>query len=748
MPFIQSSMLSISHSIKFILSVCVIFLCSYAEAQITSPFTSNAEGWTTPNDADATISYSATGGNPGGMVFGNPFVIPLGAGNFYVPFYFVAPATYIGNRSSYYNGTLRYDIQQSTTGTPNQYAEVTIADNGGVTLYYFPTTPNQPPAAPAWTRYSVVFNNALGFWKTTNSATGLAAGETQIQSVLASLASLQIRGLYRDANTTNRLDNVTFTPPIIINTQPPASTSACVGTSAILTTAASGNPSITYQWQRIISGVYVNISNTGNYSGVTTNTLTINTNDGTATGNYRCAISGTNVENAYTNNASVSINTLPNAPTTTGASSCSPSALTLSASGLINGQYRWYNAAVGGTVLSTTNTYLTPVLSLTTTYYVVIFDGACESSRTPVTATINTPPAAPTSTGSARCGTGTVTLAAAGGSAGQYRWYTVPTAGVAIAGQTNSGYTTPVITGTTTYYVSINNGTCESTRTPVIAAINTPPAAPTTTGGSGCPPISITLNAAGGSAGQYRWYTAPTGGTAITGETNSTYTTPALTSTTTYHVSVNNGTCESTRTAVVATILTTGCNTIPPTIDPVPLTTIVAGKIILDLVPLIVAPGVLDINSITIVTPPSSGASASVGNGILTIDYGGKVFSGNEFITIRACDVAGLCSQPQTFTIEVAGDIIVYNAISPNNDKRNEILYIKYIDVIPGMQKNKVSIYNRWGSKVFEKENYNNTTAVFKGLSDNGDELPSGTYFYKIAFEKLESRTGYLAIKR
>jgi gliding motility-associated-like protein len=665
MPFTQSSMLSISHSIKFILSVCVIFLCSYAEAQITSTFNANAEGWTTPNDADATISYSATGGNPGGMVFGNPFVIPLGAGNFYVPFYFVAPATYIGNRSSYYNGTLRYDIQQSTTGTPNQYAEVTIADNGGVTLYYFPTTPNQPPAAPAWTRYSVVFNNALGFWKTTNSATGLAAGETQIQSVLAGLASLQIRGLYRDANTTNRLDNVTFTPPIIINTQPPASTSACVGTSAVLTTAASGNPSITYQWQRIISGVYVNISNTGNYSGVTTNTLTINTNDGTATGNYRCAISGTNVENAYTNNASVFINTLPNAPTTTGASSCSPSALTLSASGLINGQYRWYNAAVGGTVLSTTNTYLTPVLSLTTTYYVVIFDGACESSRTPVTATINTPPAAPTSTGSARCGTGTVNL-----------------------------------------------------------------------------------TAVGGSAGQYRWYTAPTGGTAITGETNSTYTTPALTSTTTYHVSINNGTCESTRTAVVATILTTGCNTIPPTIDPVPLTTIVAGKIILDLVPLIVAPGVLDINSITIVTPPSSGASASVGNGILTIDYGGKVFSGNEFITIRACDVAGLCSQPQTFTIEVAGDIIVYNAISPNNDKRNEILYIKYIDVIPGMQKNKVSIYNRWGSKVFEKENYNNTTAVFKGLSDNGDELPSGTYFYKIAFEKLESRTGYLAIKR
>jgi gliding motility-associated-like protein len=365
------------------------------------------------------------------------------------------------------------------------------------------------------------------------------------------------------------------------------------------------------------------------------------------------------------------------------------------------------------------------------------------------TITINSiPSTAKVGSSTAACSGSSVVLNASGGTAGQYRWYTMASGGTAIAGQTNSAYTTPVLTTTTTYYVSINNGTCESARTPVTAMINTPPTAPTSAGVARCGTGTVTLTAAGGAAGQYRWYTAPTGGTAITGETNSTYTTPALTSTTTYYVSINNGTCESTRAAVIATILSTGCNTIPPTISPVPLTTLVAGKITLDLVPLIVAPGVLDVKSITIVTQPTSGATASISNGILTIDYGGKVFSGNEFITIRACDVAGLCSQPQTFTIEVAGDIIVYNAISPNNDKRNEILYIKYIDVIPGMQKNKVSIYNRWGSKVFEKENYNNTTAVFKGLSDNGDELPSGTYFYKIAFEKLESRTGYLAIKR
>ena len=53
------------------------------------------------------------------------------------------------------------------------------------------------------------------------------------------------------------------------------------------------------------------------------------------------------------------------------------------------------------------------------------------------------------------------------------------------------------------------------------------------------------------------------------------------------------------------------------------------------------------------------------------------------------------------------------------------------------------------GSKVFEVENYNNDDQVFKGLNDNGNERPSGTYYYKIEFASgLKSETGYLALKR
>jgi len=520
---------------------------------------------------------------------------------------------------------------------------------------------------------------------------------------------------------------------------------ACAGTAISLTTAASGNPSITYQWQRLVLSVYTNLSNTGNFSGVTTNTLNINTTDGTATGNYRCAISGSNVVDAYTNNATVSIGTIPNAPTTTGASSCAAAAITLTASGLINGQYRWYANAVGGPVLVTTTTYTTPVLSATATYYVTIFDGSCESTRTPAIATINTIPVAPTTTGNSRCGNGTVALNAAGAAAGQYRWYTAPTGGIAIAGQTNNTYATPSISATATYYASINNGSCESTRTPVIATVNTLPNAPTVLVNALCGPASFTLTASGGAAGQYRWYTLATGGSAIAGETSNSYTTPTITSTTIYYASINDGICESSRTSATATILTTGCNTIPPTISSSPLATVIEGTITLDLIPLITAPGVLDVSSIKIKTQPSSGAFAEVVNGILTIDYKGKPFTGKESLTIEACDVGNLCTD-QTFTIEVAGDIIVYNAISPNNDGKNDILNIKYIDAFSG-KGNTVSIYNRWGSKVFETTKYNNTSIVFKGLNEDGNELPSGTYFYKISYDKGIS-TGYLELKR
>jgi gliding motility-associated-like protein len=358
--------------------------------------------------------------------------------------------------------------------------------------------------------------------------------------------------------------------------------------------------------------------------------------------------------------------------------------------------------------------------------------------------TIHAIPNAPTVTGASNCGTGSVVLGANGGADGLYRWYTVATGGIADA-QVNSAFTTPILTSTTDYFVSINNGSCESTRTQVTATVTTTPA-PTTTGTSACAGNTFTLTASGGTNGQYKWYTVATGGSAIVGEVNNSYTSPALNSTTNYFVSITIGTCESTRTQVTATIITTGCT---PVITPTPLATQVEGKIIVDLKPLITTVGTLDANSIKVIVQPKlSGATASIANGILTIDYSGKTFSGNETIRIEACNTLGACSQTD-FEIKVDGEIVVYNALSANDDILNATFHIQNIGALPETKTNRVVIFNRWGDVVFDVENYDNTTKVFRGLSNDGKELPSGIYFYKVTFSSgAKALEGFISLKR
>jgi CHU_C Type IX secretion signal domain/Beta-propeller repeat len=197
--------------------------------------------------------------------------------------------------------------------------------------------------------------------------------------------------------------------------------------------------------------------------------------------------------------------------------------------------------------------------------------------------------------------------------------------------------------------------------------------------------------------------------------------------------------------AAQLTLLTSGCAT-APVIATVPLATQINGKITLNLLPLITTTGILDVNSIKIITQPSSGALATIVNGVLTIDYAGKTFLGTESIKIEACNTNGACAQ-QVFNIDVSdtppsNEIIVYNAVSPEG--KNPILHIGSIEGLPS----KVSIYNRWGDEVFSISDYDNKTRAFAGLTNGGNKLTSGTYFYKIILPSAgKTLTGFLSLK-
>jgi hypothetical protein len=143
-----------------------------------------------------------------------------------------------------------------------------------------------------------------------------------------------------------------------------------------------------------------------------------------------------------------------------------------------------------------------------------------------------------------RCGAGTVTLTASGGTA--YRWYTSAASDTLL--HTGASFTTPVLTATTKYYVTnVVNGR-ESARKEVSAIITPVPEAPVAADTSRCGNGTVTLTASG--CHNYRWYDAQG---ALLGS-GLTFTTPVLSKTTSFSVSgVHNG-CEGPRTAVKVTV--------------------------------------------------------------------------------------------------------------------------------------------------------------------------------------------------
>jgi gliding motility-associated-like protein len=163
--------------------------------------------------------------------------------------------------------------------------------------------------------------------------------------------------------------------------------------------------------------------------------------------------------------------------------------------------------------------------------------------------TINMPTVTAT-TPAERCGGGTLTLSATV-SAGTVHWYSAATGGTLLG--TDADYTTPAITGTTTYYVSAYPETCTTgTRTAVVATINPIPLPVVTINASTChgSPAQLLANSPDGTM---HWYTQQSGGTEV--GTGTVFTTPALTANATYYVeAVSAIGCTSVRIAVNVTV--------------------------------------------------------------------------------------------------------------------------------------------------------------------------------------------------
>ncbi len=94
-----------------------------------------------------------------------------------------------------------------------------------------------------------------------------------------------------------------------------------------------------------------------------------------------------------------------------------------------------------------------------------------------------------------------------------------------------------------------------------------------------------------------------------------------------------------------------------------------------------------------------------------------------------------------TVTVQVKCDgLIVYNGFSPNGDGIND--YFK-IEGLEAYDDHKLMVFNRWGNKVFQSEDYRNDWSGFWDTK----RLPNGTYFYVIELNGGETwLSGYLQI--
>jgi hypothetical protein len=236
-------------------------------------------------------------------------------------------------------------------------------------------------------------------------------------------ASVAITGFQRMLRTTNALDNAfngpnmyQYTVPILAANQTKqissvmftrtagtgattlnifalsaetvitcAAPSAPTATSITTTTASlnwtqAGTPS---QWQIKYGAPGFNPASAGTSIFTATKPYTLNPplTIATAYDYYVRAVCGPNDTSAWS--VVTNFTTACNAPSIVSKKdsfNCGPGIVNLEASTTAGGSIKWYAALTGGSALATGNTFVTPSITATTTYYIAAAQGTCESS--------------------------------------------------------------------------------------------------------------------------------------------------------------------------------------------------------------------------------------------------------------------------------------------------------------------------------------------------------------------------------
>ncbi|SDG24904.1 gliding motility-associated C-terminal domain-containing protein [Pedobacter terrae] len=438
-------------------------------------------------------------------------------------------------------------VKEFATSADIAVSNAQICSGSTVILMASSTTVTQP----VFTWYSDASLTSAVFTGPTFTVSGLTATTTYYVSARG---ANKCENSAADAKTvTVTVNPLATTTDIILN----GSTVACAGSSAALsaTSPTVTNPVFTWYSDAALTNV--------SFIGATFTTPPLN-----ATTTYYVTVKGDNkCENAPGTARVITITVSPVATaadiTATDATICSGSGTTLVAgtTTVTNPIFTWYNDAALTSIAYVGTSFVTPVLTATTKYYVTVKgDNKCENSGiTAKVVTVNVNQGATAadvtlSTPTLVCGSGTAVINASSTTVTNpvFTWYN--DASLTSLAFTGPIFTTPVLSTTTTYYVTVKGtNKCESTAANAVAVtVTVNPnaiAADITVNGSTsvCANTAATLAATSTTVTNpiFTWYSDATLNTVVF--TGAVFVTPVLTANATYYVTVKgDNKCENT----------------------------------------------------------------------------------------------------------------------------------------------------------------------------------------------------------
>ncbi|MFN0199925.1 MAG: gliding motility-associated C-terminal domain-containing protein [Bacteroidia bacterium] len=452
-------------------------------------------------------------------------VAPIVTGN-----YLITTPVFFGFTAANGNSPNTHSIKNALilVAAPNQSnagTDATVCSGDPVQIGVAPQSASDPLAAP----YTYLWSPAGNLSSSTASNPTFTQTNTTANDIVNTLTVTTSIG----SCAANDDVTITVSPKPAPPTLTAAASQICSGESATLTANTTTTGTVNWYDGPAPGGVLI-------ASGPIFNTPALS-----STTTYYASVTAGGICESNRPSITITVKQAPNPPTVNAPVVCSGQDGIFQATAPGGVTFTWYNVAQGGApVYSGPTVNVGTVLGDTTLYVssTSTATGCTSTTLTSITLQVAIAPAPPNAVGDTVCYNTPANLYVNPVlPALTYRWYANSTTSNTLA--VGSTFTTGNIILDTYYFVEARIANCPSNRTPVLVKMIPLPSNPVVRGDTICPNTSATLLAVGPSNSNFQWFSTSSSTTPLA--TGTSFTTPTLTSNTTFYVQTLKGACRS-----------------------------------------------------------------------------------------------------------------------------------------------------------------------------------------------------------